>query len=177
VVLAWFDLDLGVVSTKGGSIMRSGTRFILASLPVTALLLIPPASRAGEAKYNPRLAQCAVLKTAAAAQACAEKARAPQAAQDFSYFCHAGNKGPSHTLYITPIGHLGQVSDPSMTQQSMDQAWMQAVHGQRDAYLPECQMALTSDVQRQRQDVLAQPRVGTVNVDWQYGQNEPAVSH
>lgn len=156
--------------------MRSGTRFIIASLPFAALSSIPLASSAGESPYNPRLAQCAVLQNAAAAQACAEKARAPQTAQDFSYFCHAGNKGPSHTLYITPVHHLGQLANPSMTQQSMDAAWMQAIRGQRDAYLPECQMTQTSDVQRQRRDVLAQQRTGTVNVDWQYGQNGPAVA-
>jgi len=159
--------------------MRSGTRFVLASLPFAALLLIPPASRAGEGKYNPRLAQCAVLKTAAAARACANKAGAPQAAQDFSYFCHAGNKGPSHTLYITPVRHFGTGSGAaiSMAQQKMDIAWTQAIHGEHDAYLPECQLTSTSDVQRQRRDVLAQPRAGTVNVDWQYGQSGPAVSH
>ena len=159
--------------------MRSGTRFILASLPFAALLLIPIAPRAGEGKYNPRLAQCAVLKTAAAAQACAKNASAPQAAQDFSYFCHAGNKGPSHTLYITHIHHFGAGSGVfvSTTQQKMDIAWTQAIHGRRDAYLPECQLTQTSDVQRQRQDVLAQPRVGTVNVEWQYGQGGPAASH
>ena len=159
--------------------MRSGTRFVLASLAFAALLLIPPASRAGEGKYNPRLAQCAVLQNAAAAQACVKKAREPQAAQDFSYFCHAGNKGPSHTLYITPVHHFGTGSgaDISMAQQRMDIAWTQAIQGERDAYLPECQLTATSDVQRQRRDVLAQPRVGTVNVDWHYGQNGRAVSH
>lgn len=159
--------------------MRSGNRFILASLPVTALLLIPPASPAGEAKYNPRLAQCAVLQTAAAAQACAKNAGVPQAAQDFSYFCQAGNKGTSHTLYITPVHHFGTGTGAaiSMAQQKLDIAWTQAIHGQRDAYLPECQLTQTADVQRQRQDVLAQPRAGTVNVDWRYGQNGPAISH
>ncbi|HJU25321.1 MAG TPA: hypothetical protein VJ722_01475 [Rhodanobacteraceae bacterium] len=155
--------------------MRSGTRLILASLSFAALSSIPLAAPAGESPYNPRLAQCATLPTAAAAQACANAA-APHPAQDFSYFCHAGNKGPSHTLYITPVHHLGQVANPSMTQQSMDVAWTQAIRGQRDAYLPECQMTLTSDVQRQRQDVLAQPRTGTVNVEWQYGQNGPAMA-
>jgi len=155
--------------------MRSGPRFILASLPFAALSLIPPASAAGESPYNPQLAKCAVLQTAAAARACA-KAAAPHPAQDFSYFCHAGNKGPSHTLYITSAHHLGQMANPSMTQQSMDVAWSQAIHGQRDAYLPECQIALTSDVQRQRQDVLAQPRAGMMNIEWQYGQSGPAIA-
>jgi|SRR6185312_382293 hypothetical protein len=155
--------------------MRSGTRIILAALPLPAfLLLIPLASGAGESPYNPRLAQCATLPTAAAAQACA-KADAPHAAQDFSYFCHAGNKGPSHTLYITPIHHLDNGADGT-TENSMDRAWSQAIHGQRDAYLPECQITQTSDVQRQRHDVLAQPREHTVNVEWQYGQSGPAVA-
>ncbi|MGH8213749.1 MAG: hypothetical protein ACREPP_11035 [Rhodanobacteraceae bacterium] len=154
--------------------MRSGTRFILASFLFAAFLLIPSFSGAGESPYNPRLAQCATLPTAAAAQACA-KAAAPHTTPDMSYFCVAGNVGSFHTLYISDVHHLDRAEDPN-TQPAVDQAWMQAIRGQRYPYNAHCLIDQTVHISALRQSILAQPHERTVNIQWQYGQSGPAVA-
>ena len=154
--------------------MRSGIRLILASLPFAALALIPRASAAGESPYNPHLAECAALKTAAAAQAC-RKSAVPHAAPDMSYFCVAGNIGSFPTLYISDVHPLDRAQDPS-TQPAVDQAWMRAVHGQPYSFDAHCLFDNTAHVQALRQSVLAQPHARTVNIQWQYGQSGPAVA-
>lgn len=135
--------------------MRSLTLVIPAALSVAAPALVPVASGAGESPYNPN--------------------PAPHAVPDMSYFCVAGNVGNFHTLYISDVHHLDRAQDPN-TQPALDQAWMQAIRGQRYPFNAHCLFDLTAHVQALRQSVLAQPHAQTVNIRWQYGQGGPAVA-
>jgi hypothetical protein len=70
---------------------------------------------------------------------------------------------------------MDRAQDPT-AQPAINQAWMEAIRGQRYPYNAHCLFDNTAHVQALRQSVLAQPLERTVNIRWQYGRGGPAVA-